>query len=131
MKAESNINPVTSFEINELPGGISEIVFFENVETTETGFKYDLYRLTVASRETLATDVETNYEPWLDIAKAKYQEELQQKYKSLVVDYIRQRYSIDDEFAIQRKRETEVEVFNDYNQYVEECKAKVKSELGI
>lgn len=44
---------------------------------------------------------------------------------------IRKRYSISDEIAILRQRDTKVAEFNAYNAFVEKCKAEVKAELGI
>lgn len=44
---------------------------------------------------------------------------------------IRLRYSVSDELAIQRKRNTEIDEFNEYNEYVEQCIADAKADLGI
>lgn len=41
---------------------------------------------------------------------------------------IRERYSISDELAILRQRDTKPEEFAEYNAFVEECKAKVNEE---
>lgn len=53
------------------------------------------------------------------------------RYKQMVVRRIRERYSQDDELAILRQRDTKPEEFAEYNEYVEECKVKLKAELGI
>lgn len=50
----------------------------------------------------------------------------QMSYEDLVVLFIRERYSIDEELAIQRQRETKISEFNEYNSYCEECKSKAK-----
>ena len=47
-------------------------------------------------------------------------------YEQKVVALIREKYSIDEELAIQRQRETKPEEFNEYNLYCEECKSKAK-----
>lgn len=52
-------------------------------------------------------------------------------YEERVVQKIRQRYTVDDELAIQRQRETKPEEFAEYNAYCEQCKADAKDELGI
>ena len=41
--------------------------------------------------------------------------------EELVEKKVRERYSINQEFEVNRKRETEVEEFNAYYNYVEEC----------
>lgn len=51
--------------------------------------------------------------------------------EELVESKIRERYSINQEFQIQRKRDTEPEAFEEYYQFVEECIAEARSELNI
>ena len=45
-------------------------------------------------------------------------------YEQRVVARIRERYSVDDELAILRQRDTKPEEFNAYNEYVEQIKAE-------
>ena len=47
-------------------------------------------------------------------------------YNKKVVELIREKYSIDDELAIHRQRETKPNEFNEYFNYCEECKLKYK-----
>lgn len=47
-------------------------------------------------------------------------------YKEQVVAKIRERYSVDDELAILRQRDTKPDEFEAYNAYAEQCKADVK-----
>lgn len=53
----------------------------------------------------------------------------QSTYEERVVDLIRLRYSIDDELRNIRMRDTDPDSFNEYYQYVEECKLQAKEEL--
>lgn len=50
-------------------------------------------------------------------------------YSEKVVSLIREKYSIDEELAIQRQRDTKPNEFQEYFNYCEECKAKAKEEL--
>jgi hypothetical protein len=52
-------------------------------------------------------------------------------YETLIIRKIRQRYSVNQELAILRQRDSKPEEFTAYNEYVERCKAEVKQELGI
>lgn len=61
-------------------------------------------------------------------ADAKSWDEL---YESMIIRKIRQRYSVNQELAILRQRDSKPEEFTAYNEYVERCKAEVKQELGI
>jgi hypothetical protein len=46
--------------------------------------------------------------------------------KSSIIALIRERYSIDDELAIQRQRDINVIEWQEYFDFVEACKVKVK-----
>ena len=50
-------------------------------------------------------------------------------YAQRVVDYIRERYTIDEEIAILRQRDANPEEFAEYNAYAEKCKEKAKTAL--
>lgn len=52
-------------------------------------------------------------------------------YPNLVEYNIRTKYSVSDELAILRQRDTKPEEFAEYNAYCEQCKAQAKTELGI
>ena len=50
-------------------------------------------------------------------------------YANLVSKLIRERYSVDDEMAILRQKETKPEEWETYNTFCEECKAKARKEI--
>ena len=50
-------------------------------------------------------------------------------YPNLVSRLIRERYSVDDEMAILRQRDTKPEEYETYNAFCEECKAKAREEI--
>lgn len=52
-------------------------------------------------------------------------------YEKTIVDLIRERYSINQELAILRQRDTKPEEFAEYNAYVEECKQSIKTALDV
>lgn len=51
------------------------------------------------------------------------------QYENLIVSKIRQKYSINQELAIIRQRDTKPEEYQVYFDYVEQCKAEAKSEV--
>ena len=67
-----------------------------------------------------------------DVSKynARKQLENQERYENKIVAEIRKKYNLNQELAILRQRDTKPEEFAEYNEYVESCKAKVKSEIG-
>lgn len=52
-------------------------------------------------------------------------------YNEEVNSMIRQRYSLSEELAILRQGDTKSEEFAVYNEYAEECKAKVKAMMNV
>ena len=50
-------------------------------------------------------------------------------YEERVEQLIREKYSINQEFAIQRQRESKPEEFEEYFAYCEECKSLAKNEI--
>lgn len=51
--------------------------------------------------------------------------------EELVEQKIRRKYTINQEFEVQRKRYTEPEAFQEYYEYTEDCIASAKQELNI
>ena len=51
-------------------------------------------------------------------------------YEELVVQKIRERYTIDDELAILRQRDTKQDEFAEYNDFCEQCKAEAREETN-
>lgn len=52
----------------------------------------------------------------------------QNEYENKIVSLIRQRYNINQELAILRQRDTKPLEYQEYFDYVEQCKAEVKNE---
>lgn len=52
------------------------------------------------------------------------------QYENKVIELIRQMYTIDEELAIQRQKETKPNEFEIYFNYCEECKLKAKEQFN-
>lgn len=55
---------------------------------------------------------------------------LDEEYERLIIKRIRERYTLNQELAILRQRDSKPDEFATYNAYVEECKAIAKAELA-
>lgn len=55
----------------------------------------------------------------------------EQLYESMIVKRIREKYSLNQELAILRQRDTKPIEYEEYSSYVEQCKAAVKAELEV
>lgn len=60
---------------------------------------------------------------------AKKNGTLNELYEQEVIRLIRKKYTINQELAILRQRDTKPTEFEEYNTYVEECKRVVKDEI--
>ena len=52
-------------------------------------------------------------------------------YEDTIIRKIRRRYTVNQELAILRQRDTKPAEFGAYNAYVEQCKREVREEMGI
>lgn len=51
-------------------------------------------------------------------------------YKQKIIERIRAKYSMDDEIALLRQRNTKPEEFEEYNNFVEKIKAEIRDETA-
>ena len=58
---------------------------------------------------------------------AKLNGTLEEEYGALVTRKIRTRYSLSDELALQRKRESHPEEFAEYDAFAEQCKKEARA----
>lgn len=57
-------------------------------------------------------------------------EQWQRIYENEIVRRIRQRYTVNQELAILRQRDTKPDEYAEYNAFVEQCKADIKAEMN-
>lgn len=63
--------------------------------------------------------------------KGKSEKSWQSVYEKEIEKRIRKRYSVNQELAILRQKDTKMQEFLEYNNFVESCKTSVKIEMGI
>lgn len=66
-----------------------------------------------------------------EIELAKRNGTIDEIYGQYVSELIRERYSLNQELALHRQRDTKPQEFAEYSAFAEDCKAKAKRELGI
>lgn len=70
----------------------------------------------------------------IELTEEQIQAELelakQNQYENMIVSKIRQKYSVNQELAILRQRDTKPVEFAEYNDYVEQCKAEAKKVMS-
>lgn len=62
---------------------------------------------------------------FFDNIRKKKEDEYHQK----VVEYIREKYSLNDELSLLRQRYEKTEEFKEFNSFCEECKKRAKGEV--
>lgn len=77
------------------------------------------------SVEQVLADGWVKYEPQIQEIEVDKEEQ----YKNRIVELIREKYSVDDELAILRQKDSKVEEFNEYNTYAENCKELAHNEI--
>ena len=87
--------------------------------------------LFVAAFEQNAMIKDVNGVPTLVDRPAPTAEETQAAYENYVNALIREKYTLSQELAILRQRDTKPEEYAAYNEYCEECKAKAKIKYNI
>lgn len=87
-------------------------------KTDEEGNEYDSY-------EEIEVEKTREYKV-CDLVGHKREIVDTRSYSEKVVAAIREKYSLDEELALQRQRDTKPEEFQEYFNYCEECKAKYK-----
>ena len=98
------------------------ILPLKNIEIVKDGF-----RTFNPSEEMVVADGWAVYTPPI---KEAVEISIEEQYKNRVSELIRARYSIDDEVAILRQRDSKPEEFDTYNSYAESCKQQAREELG-
>lgn len=101
--------------------------FYEVISASDKG------RTVRAIRETPAIEAHDEVEKiavYVPYSEEELIRNAEIEYKSKIESLIRERYSLNDELAILRQRDTKPEEFEEYNAYVEECKATAKAECS-
>ena len=80
-----------------------------------------------AEQNAMIKDV--NGVPSLVVRPAPTAEETQAAYEEYVNTLIREKYTLSQELAILRQRDTKPEEYAAYNEYCEDCKAKAKATI--
>lgn len=99
--------------IAEYPNGGKDVEWVVDVAKVEAKEAWDEYE-----------DIQV-FIPYTDAELAKRKQE---KYENRVAELIRTKYSLNQEIAILRQRDTKATEFAEYNTFAEECKTKAKAE---
>ena len=115
-------------EVQDENGNITIQPLFSDEELAQPPYNYTKVEIDDKYSDCQASDFDEDLTFNLEKYNARKQVLANEEYENKIVALIRKKYNINQELAILRQREVKPEEFAEYNEYVEQCKAEVKSE---
>ena len=115
-------------EVQDEQGNISIQPLFTDETLSKPPYNYTKVEIDDVYSDCQASDFDEDLTFNLEKYNARKQKQDNDEYENKIVALIRQKYNVNQELAILRQREVKPQEFAEYNEYVEQCKAEVKSE---
>lgn len=116
-------------EVQDENGNITIQPLFTDETLSQPPYNYTKVHIDDVYSECLSSDFNEDLTFNVEKYKVRKQKENEAKYEDLIVSKIRQRYSVNQELAILRQRDTKPIEYQEYFDYVEQCKSEAKSEV--
>ena len=113
-------------EVQDEQGNITIQPLFTDEELAQPPYNYTKVEIDDKYSDCQASDFNDNLTFSIEKYNARKQKQDNVEYENKIVTLIRKKYNVNQELAILRQRDTKPEEFAEYNEYVEQCKAKVK-----
>lgn len=110
-------------------GNITIQPLFTNEQLSQPPYNYTKIEIADIYSDCINADFNPDLTFNVEKYNARKEKEKAVEYENKIVALIRERYSINQELAILRQKDTKTTEYNEYYAYVEECKAKVKQEM--
>lgn len=118
-------------EVIDEQGNITVQPLFSDETLSNPPYNYTKVEIDDKYSDCTSTDFNDDLTFSIEKYNARKQKENESKYEDVIVAKIRQRYSVNQELAILRQRDSKPIEFAEYNEYVEQCKAEVKTEMEV
>ena len=106
-----------------------EELMYKREDLVKPPYNYKIVEIDEKYADCVISDFNNDLSFSIDKYKSRKETEAKIEYEAKIVSLIRKKYSVNQELAILRQRDTKPEEFTEYSKYVEKCKAEVKSEL--
>lgn len=116
-------------EVQDGNGNITIQPLFADEQLSQPPYNYTKVEIDDKYSDCISSDFNEDLTFSVEKYNTRKQKENEANYENLIVSKIRQRYNVNQELAILRQRDTKPDEFAEYNEYVEQCKAEVKSEV--
>ena len=106
-----------------------EELMYKREDLVKPPYNYRIVEIDDNYSDCVASDFNQDLSFSIDKYKSRKETEAKIEYETKIVSLIRKKYSVNQELAILRQRDTKPTEFEEYNEYVEQCKRQVKASL--
>ena len=114
-------------EVQDENGNITIQPLFTDEELAQPPYNYTKVEIDDVYSDCQTSDFDEDLKFNLDKYNAKKQVLTNEEYENKIVALIRKKYNVNQELAILRQRETKPLEYQEYYDYVEQCKKQVKN----
>ena len=114
-------------EVQDQNGNITIQPLFSNEELAQPPYNYTKVEIDDKYDDCVASDFNQDLSFSIDKYKSRKETEAKIEYENKIVALIRKKYNINQELAILRQRDTKPQEYQEYYNYVEQCKKQVKN----
>lgn len=114
-------------EIQDENGNIEVVLLFTDEELAQPPYNYTKVEIDDKYSDCQASDFNDDLTFSIEKYNVRKQKQDNDEYENKVVALIRQKYNVNQELAILRQRDTKPLEYQEYYDYVEQCKKQVKN----
>ena len=115
-------------EVQDEQGNITIQPLFTDETLSKPPYNYTKVEIDDKYSDCQSSDFNDDLSFNVDKYNARKQKQDNDEYENKIVALIRKKYNINQELAILRQRDAKPQEYQEYYNYVEQCKAEVKSE---
>ena len=104
-----------------------EELMYKREDLVKPPYNYKIVVIDDKYADCVISDFNNDLSFSIDKYKSRKETEAKIEYENKIVSLIRKKYSVNQELAILRQRDTKPQEFTEYNEYVEQCKEQVKN----
>ena len=116
-------------EVQDENGNITIQPLFSDEKLSQPPYNYTKVEIDDKYSDCQANDFNDDLTFSIEKYNARKQAIANDEYENKVVALIRQKYNVNQELAILRQKDTKPQEYQEYYDYVEQCKKQVKNEL--
>lgn len=116
-------------EVQDEQGNITTQPLFTDEQLSQPPYNYTKVEIDDKYLDCQSSDFNDDLTFNVDKYNTRKQKQDNDEYENKIVALIRKKYNVNQELAILRQRDAKPEEFDEYNEYVEQCKEQVKNEL--